>query len=190
MNRTPSTTPETGSNRSTLWGKIRNLIGHTTIAVSALLNSANLIAEEKPVKGNKEKHVMTLVEAEITTKTRVIQKKLRDVLEKEGLQCGDGRNEKGVTAFGGELMGIAYPVLKQIEEAEGRELKEDEIAEFFKDYPGMLIMHTDEHGLIHLVEEIQKHPTLKRFFTDKDYKEIVEKGLLTDRVQELLKGEH
>lgn len=190
MNRIPSTSPETGSNRPTLWGKVRNLIGQTTVAASAIINGANLHAEEKPQSEHKEKPKMTMVEAKVTTETRVVRKKLKDVLELEGLQCGDGRNEKGVTAFGGELMGIAYPILKQIEESEGRELKEDEIADFLKDYPGILVMHTDEHGLTHLVEEIQKHPVLKRFFTDKDYKEIVEKGLLTDRVQELLRGEH
>jgi hypothetical protein len=152
---------------------------------------------EKPVpmlvkagEGKEELKPLTKEDAERTVRDRIRLETYEKVMKTVGVQCGDGRNETGITVFGAELMGVGYPVLKEIEIEEGRELTDEEVNKFITDYPDILVLHTDAHGLAHVAEEIRHSPVLRPHFNEKEVAAIMEEGLRTAHVLRLLKGEN
>jgi hypothetical protein len=201
MNIISENLPENGHNRQkglSLTGKIA---AGFTLAAAAIIGSEQFSAEQpkaelnKPIAGLKEKKErevsLPITKEEIEAAKQIVIERVQletyeNVMNTVGVQCGDGRNPEGIPAFGGELMGIAYPVLKQIEIDEKRELTDQEIKGFFDHYPNILVMHTDTHGLEHLVEEMKGDRLLGPLFTGEQLQDIIENGLLTNRVEKLL----
>lgn len=171
---------ETSQNRfSEGLSQIKKLGLQGTLALTTLLGCAN----------PHEKLKLTEAEARVDAETRVVAQKIEEVIRKEGVQCGDGRNETGLTTFGAEGS-MAYSVAREIQKIEGVPLTREEIKQFVKNYPDKLIVHTDRHGLGEIVKEIRASQKMKQHFTEANLEEIVKNGLRTPHVQKLLKGSH
>lgn len=78
--------------------------------------------------------------------------------------CVDGREAKGVIATAGGNAGEFVLMVQAAEETTGKQLSETDIIEFFRAYLqkfGKFYMHSDEHGLEHILKVLSSDDVFK-----------------------------
>jgi hypothetical protein len=69
-----------------------------------------------------------------------------------------------------------HPVTKELQKRKGAALTDAEIDIVSDAHGKEVILHTDEHGLAHLAEDMKKDTFLKQYFSDEDCDDIKDNG--------------
>jgi|GEM_PF-6921487 len=133
-------------------------IGATGLAIATLISSklmdspehgpqehtAPAHSAEKP----KEIPILTQPEAEKLLRNRAQERRVEEVLAREGCHCVDGRGESTETfgLAGGDL-GPVSAILAAAEELSGQHIDRATVLKVLEGIPGKAYVHTDDHAL-------------------------------------------